>query len=263
MNMGGKSEDKSALAAVNQVIVAAKGVTDPLVQSITKFGENNFKAGNGPGLAFGPFGHDFGSNLVNNLRVQGSSVIPGVVHKVQSSFAEMMMKFAIAQKMSSVQGILPASVNSGITMLNDTKNKSAIESIKEMAKSVPENISPLGLSPDAVKSQTVPAYKTLSSKGLPSEGPYGSRAEKVIDSFLKNPVLNSEDNKVNDVIPQQNAERLQSDNLLKMVLKHQQVIEELLEENKKLREIMVEDLKISASKVQGSCSDKSTSSSAE
>lgn len=109
------------------------------------------------------------------------------------------MKFAIAQKMSSVQGILPASVKSGITMLNDAKDKSAIGSIKEMAKSVPENISLLSLSQDAVKSQTVPAYKTLALKGLPSEGPYGSRAEKVIDSFLKNPVLNSEDNKVNDI----------------------------------------------------------------
>lgn len=39
---------------------------------IRKFGENNFKAGNGrPGLGFGPFGHDFASNLGNNLRVQG------------------------------------------------------------------------------------------------------------------------------------------------------------------------------------------------
>lgn len=114
------------------------------------------------------------------------------------------MKFALAQKMSSVQGILPASVKSGISMLNDTKDKSAIGSIKEMATSVPENIFLLGLSQDAVKSQTVPAYKTLASKGRPSEGPYGSRAEKVIDNFLKNPVLNSEDDKVND-IPRQNV----------------------------------------------------------
>ncbi|KAK1374876.1 hypothetical protein POM88_031069 [Heracleum sosnowskyi] len=254
MNMGGKPEDKSthnpcALPAVTQVIVAAKGVTDPLIQSIRKFGENNFRAGNGPGLGFGPFGHDFGSNLGNTLRVQGSSVIPGAVHKVQSCFAEMMLKFAIAQKMSSVQGILQESVKSGITSLNDPKDKFAIGSIKEMAKSVPENISRLGLSQD-VKSQIVPAYKTLASKGLPSERPYGSRAEKVIASFLKNPVMNGEDKKVQDDRPQQNAEHLQLENLLKMVLKHQQVIDELLEENMKLREIMVEDLKISPSKLQ-------------
>lgn len=95
---------------------------------------------------------------------------------------EMMMKFAIAQKMSSVQGILPASVKNGITMLNDSKDKFAIGSIKEMAKSVPENISQLG------SSKTIPAYKKL-SKGLSSEGPY--------------PVLNGEDEKVPNDIPQQ------------------------------------------------------------
>lgn len=153
-------------------------------------------------------------------------MISGTVHKVQSCFAvsyhlslsfnvlhitdpqfeivcpffwqEMMMKFAITQKISSVQSTLPASVKSGIIMLNDTPiDNSAIGSIKEMVKTVPENISRLGLSQDAVKSKTVPAYKTLVSKGLPSEGPYDSRAEKV-------PVLNCEDNKVNDM-PQQNV----------------------------------------------------------
>ncbi|KAL1830023.1 hypothetical protein ACET3Z_008435 [Daucus carota] len=266
MNNGGEPGDKITnnpweVPAVTQVIVAAKGVTDPLVQSIRKFGESNFEAGKRPDLSFGPFGHDFGSNFRNNSGARGSSAKPGVVHKIQSCFSELMMKFAIAQKISGVHSILPASLKSGINILNDPKDKFSIGTITEMTKSVPESISQLSLSQNG-KSQTVPS-KTSALKGLPLEGPYGSRAQKVIDSFRNNPAFSGEENKVPNDKPQQNAERLESEKLLNMVLKHQQVIEELLEENTKLREIMVEDLKISPSKLQGSCSNSRTSSSTD
>lgn len=39
-------------------------------------------------------------------------------------------------------------------------------------------------------------------------------------------------------------------NFLSQVLKHQQIIEELLEENEKLRQILVEDLKVPTNKLQ-------------
>lgn len=40
------------------------------------------------------------------------------------------------------------------------------------------------------------------------------------------------------------------------VLKHQQIIEELMEENKKLRQILVEDLKVPSSKLEISSSSR-------
>lgn len=43
------------------------------------------------------------------------------------------------------------------------------------------------------------------------------------------------------------------------ILKHQQVIEELMEENEKLRHVLVEDLKIPPSKLQASFSSKNKS----
>ncbi|KAL9269366.1 hypothetical protein AKJ16_DCAP21910 [Drosera capensis] len=68
---------------------------------------------------------------------------------------------------------------------------------------------------------------------------FGSRSEKLINSFLQNPEL--KENKV---------DKLQSENrMLHMVLKHQQVIEQLLEENENLRKVLVEDLRIPPTKL--------------
>ncbi|XP_078155889.1 dynamin isoform X2 [Carex rostrata] len=48
-------------------------------------------------------------------------------------------------------------------------------------------------------------------------------------------------------------------NMLQMLLKHQQVIEELREENEKLREILIEDLKVSPHRLRGYSKNKKSS----
>ncbi|CAA2987766.1 Hypothetical predicted protein, partial [Olea europaea subsp. europaea] len=51
------------------------------------------------------------------------------------------------------------------------------------------------------------------------------------------------------------AEKLQSqNNMLQMVLKHQLLIEELMRENEKLCQILIEELKVPPSKLQSSFS---------
>ncbi|KAI3865054.1 hypothetical protein MKX03_017684 [Papaver bracteatum] len=76
------------------------------------------------------------------------------------------------------------------------------------------------------------AYKHNTAKGMPSETSFG-RTEKVISSFLQTPAFRGdEDNE--------------------SVLKHQKVIDDLMEENEKLRQILVEELKVHPSKFQSS-----------
>lgn len=53
----------------------------PLFQ-MRKFGQNNYKAGNGPGLGFGPFGHGFGLKFGNDLGVQGVYVDEKLLHRI-------------------------------------------------------------------------------------------------------------------------------------------------------------------------------------
>ncbi|XP_010518704.1 PREDICTED: uncharacterized protein LOC104798356 [Tarenaya hassleriana] len=69
----------------------------------------------------------------------------------------------------------------------------------------------------------------------------GTRTEKVINSFLENPILKQQETPTDERLTRQ----LKSEKLvLEMVLRHQKLIEELMEENERLRRIVVEDLKV-------------------
>ncbi|CAI9268109.1 unnamed protein product [Lactuca saligna] len=67
------------------------------------------------------------------------------------------------------------------------------------------------------------------------------QSEKVINNFLKNPLLEGEAK--NQVGPLHSKEEV-----IELVLKQQLALEKLKEENEKLREILVEDLKVSPDK---------------
>ncbi|KAK4389559.1 hypothetical protein Sango_2292900 [Sesamum angolense] len=87
---------------------------------------------------------------------------------------------------------------------------------------------------------------------------YRSRTETVINNFLKNPLLE----KGSSLHDQAGPLQLEND-LLQMVLKHQVLIEELMKENEKLRQILVEELKVQPSKLQFSFTSRSNSSCTE
>ncbi|KAJ6706086.1 DYNAMIN [Salix purpurea] len=92
------------------------------------------------------------------------------------------------------------------------------------------------------------SHESSTSKGSQLDTSFGSRTEKVISSFLQNPMLKEDGSGINE-----SDGRLRSENnMLQMVLRHQQIIEELMEENQKLRQILVEDLKIPPNKLQAS-----------
>ncbi|CAK9173303.1 unnamed protein product [Ilex paraguariensis] len=252
----GKTQNSSAIPVLNQVMSATRGATDAFSgvgrhvnTSLRKLGAKNIEAGIGCGVGFG---HGFGVGL---------AVKPGVVHQIRSCLVEamtkMLMKFGMAPSLSIGQHILPSSLHSGVSLINEPSHQNPIGSLMQLATKAPEHKSQ-DLPRDG-NSTSVSTYETSASKSPPLNASYGGRTGKVISNFLQNPMLRDEDNELNEM-----AGRLRSENnLLQMVLKHQQVIDGLMEENEKLRQILVEDLKISPSKLQGSYSGKNRSSCTE
>ncbi|KAJ7952573.1 Dynamin-like 120 kDa protein [Quillaja saponaria] len=231
----GRPLNLGAIPMLNQVMSATRGATDAFSgvrrhvnDSLRKLGAKNIDVGVGCGVGFG---HGFGVGL---------AVKPGVLHQVQScivvAMTKMMMKFGVSPNLPFGQGSIPTSLQSGIDMMNSPSNQNPLGSIMQLATK-PPNYTSQG----PVDCQSVDIGSTSEN-----DAPFGSRTEKVISSFLQNPALKGVGTE-----PKEVAGRLQSENnMLQMVLKHQQIIEELMEENEKLRHILVEDLNIPPSKLQ-------------
>lgn len=243
----GRPINLGAIPMLNQVMSATRGATDAFSgvsrhvnDSLIKIGAKNIEAGVGCGVGFG---HGFGVGL---------AVKPGVLHQIQSCLVQamekMMRKFGIASNLPVGQGALPVSFQSGMSMMNQSFSQNPMGSIMQLATKLPEDTSQILPGYGNIGSGST--YENMASNGTPIDSPFGSRTEKVLSSFLQNPALKGEDTELNDL-----AGRLRSENnMLHMVLKHQQVIQELIEENEKLRQVLVEDLKIPPSKLQATYS---------
>ncbi|KAK9203408.1 hypothetical protein WN943_013662 [Citrus x changshan-huyou] len=213
---------------VGEVLSATRGATDAFSgvsrhvnNALRKFGAEKIQAGLGCGVGFG---YGFGVGL---------AVKPSVMHQIQSclvqAMAKLMLKFGRASSPSISQSVLPTSLQSGMGIINEPSGQSSMGNIMQLATKMPER----------------------ASQSTPVNTSFG-RTENVLSHFLQNPLLREEGVNLNEV-----AGRLQSENnMLQMILKHQQIIEELMEENKKLRQILVEDLKVPSSKLEISSSIK-------
>ncbi|KAM1787568.1 uncharacterized protein LOC126626668 [Malus sylvestris] len=238
----GRPINLGAIPVLNQVMGATRGATDALSgasrhvnNALRKVGAKNIEAGIGCGVGIG---HGFGVGL---------ALKPGVLQQIQFHFVQgmtkIMTKFGISPNLAIGQGTLPSSLQSAIGNVNDQSQNSMGSSM------------PLSTKPPDHTSQSLPGYGN-NGTGSPVDTPFGSRTEKVLSSFLQSPLLKGEE----DSEPNEGAGRLRSENkILQMILKHQQIIEELMEENDKLRHILVEDLKVSPSKLQASYSSKNRS----
>ncbi|XP_057978772.1 uncharacterized protein LOC131165098 [Malania oleifera] len=244
----GRPLNVGAIPVLNQVMTATRGATDAFSgvgrhvnSSLRKLGAKSIEAGIGCGLGFG---HGFGV---------GIAVKPGVVNQVQScvlqAMAKMMMKFGIAPNLSIGQGVLPVSLQGVRSLTSEPSNQNPMGSFMQLATKIPE-YSSQALPKDG--NLSVVSTETSASKSTPIGISVGNQSEKVISSFLQNPVLKEENN---DLVAHLQSEN----NMLHMVLKHQQIIEKLIEENEKLRQILVEDLKIPVSKIQASNSGRNRS----
>ncbi|XP_031255135.1 uncharacterized protein LOC116113130 [Pistacia vera] len=236
-----------AIPMVNQVMSATRGATGAFSgvsrqvnDALRKVGAKNIQAGIGCGVGFG---HGFGVGL---------AVKPSAIHQVQSCLVQavtnLAMKFGMSPNLSVGQGVLPMSLQSGMGLTNEPSNQNPMGDIMQLSGKIPEPTSVLPGYGNMDKGST---FEKIAYESTPVDTSFG-RTEKVLSSFLQNPVLKEERTDINEV-----TRRLRSENnLLQMVLKHQQVIEELMQENEKLREILVKDLKIPPSNLQASYSSR-------
>ncbi|KAI3787649.1 hypothetical protein L1987_42261 [Smallanthus sonchifolius] len=215
----GRPINLGAIPVLNQVMVAARGASDVFSgvgrhvnHSLKKVGARNIEAGIGCGVGFG---HGFGV---------GIAIKPGVMHQIQTSLLQtatkLMMRFGMTPTLSSVAGgVLPQSLRSG---------NSAINPLGNMMK--------LATGPTSGDGDL-----STSEKSSSSSSSYASRTEKVISNFLQSPLLEGE--------AKSQVGHLQSEkDVIQLVLKQQLALEKLKEENEKLQQILVEDLKVSPDK---------------
>ncbi|XP_034691506.1 uncharacterized protein LOC117918735 isoform X3 [Vitis riparia] len=264
-----------AIPVVNQVMGATRGATDAFSgvgrhvnDALRKLGAKNIEAGIGCGVGFG---HGFGVGL---------AVKPGVVQKIQyciiQTTTKMMKKFGILPNIpigkdiippslsSTVQGIIPPSLSStgqgilspslqsGMSMTNEPSSQNTTGSVLQLATKLVEQTS-YGLAGDATSNtgSTSGASTSKSSQGTSLV----SQTGKVVTNILHDLTSTEGGNEVNEL-----AERLRSENnMLHVILNHEQIIQELKEENEKLRQVLVEDLNIPPCKLQTSNSSRYTS----
>ncbi|CAI9775585.1 unnamed protein product [Fraxinus pennsylvanica] len=241
----GNTENSCAIPVLNQVMVATRGATDAfsnvgrhINNSLRKVGAKKLEAGIGCGVGFG---HGVGVGL---------AVKPGVVHRMQLSLLQavthVMIKLGMSPGLFVDQGILPASLRSGLSMVKETSHDNLIGSMGQLVKSIPNSTEQGNIRQRSIN--VVSSLKNLAPETDAINTQSTSRVEKVISNFLENPLLKEEEGKVNE-----HAEKSQSqNNILQMVLMHQVLIDELMQENEKLCQILIEELKVPPSKLQSS-----------
>ncbi|KAG2238970.1 hypothetical protein Bca52824_089830 [Brassica carinata] len=202
----------ASIPMVGEVMSAARGATSAFSGATHHVNDALRKLGArnikaGVGCGVG-FGHGFGV---------GIAVKPSAIHKLQASImgtaSSLMTKLG---KMSETT-----------TDQTETEDQ-APQSLTEPKKHVDTKAS-------------------CKNNGSPKDPrTFGTRTEKVINSFLDNPILKQQDTTAEE----RQVTQLESESLmLQMVLKHQKLVNELMEENEKLRRIIIEDLKISPEKL--------------
>ncbi|XP_009772136.1 uncharacterized protein LOC107813691 [Nicotiana tabacum] len=248
----GRPLNLGAIPMLNQVMTATRGATDAFSgvgrhvnNSLRKVGAKGIEAGIGCGVGFG---HGFGVGLAVKRRV---------VDQIQlfliQAMTKLMMKSGMSTGLSVGQGILPPSLQAGMRTINEASNQNPLGSVNSLEVKVPHSSS-VGLLTDTNTSSLSSHENETSRTNVSSSNTsYSSRTEKVLSNFLQSPLLKDEGSTANGL-----SERLRSENnLLHIVLKHQQVIDELMQENEKLRQILVKDLKVSPSKLHTSYSNGS------
>ncbi|ERN01114.1 hypothetical protein AMTRI_Chr03g52550 [Amborella trichopoda] len=232
----GRPLNFGAIPVFQQVLSATRGATDAfsgvgrhMNGSLTRLGLKSFEAGIGCGVGIG---HGFGV---------GIALKPGVVHDIQSylgqAMEKMMKNLPGVPGLLDSQNIIPQSSQTNYLKTNAHREGNATQMESNTSGSKLQHPKE-----DSLLLKSPSEYSSISSL---SDTSIGTRSEKIISGFIQNPVLqNQADLELNEL-----AGRLQSErNFLQVLLRHQEIIEELAKENQNLRQILVEELKVSASK---------------
>ncbi|KAG8087238.1 hypothetical protein GUJ93_ZPchr0010g8128 [Zizania palustris] len=213
---------QQVMTATRGAMDAFSGVTRHVNSAVRKAGLKNIEAGIGCGVGIG---HGFGI---------GIALKPQVIHGIQSTVGEIVSKFTsrlkdapcLSSATNNMAGSVPSNGQSPNGMPIDQETKTDKSNFHHRSNEI---------------SQVQPSH------GMQPEMITGSRTEKVVANFLQSPLFQN-DTRMNIRDTAENSHGM--DNALQLLLKHQRIIEELRDENEKLRQILIEELKVSPSKLQ-------------
>lgn len=229
-----------AIPGLQPVLSATRGATDVLSgagrhfnSSLRKLGMKRIEAGIGCGVGIG---HGFGVGIALN---------PLVLHDIRTSLMESVMKImknmGIAPSLSSVKNITPSSTQSGALTSNLQNSIGGPMDLSKTLQRKFQNSRTDGTIDSDIKSNT------FGQKGTFSNTPLVGHTEKVINNFLQSPAFKNETEEKLDEV----ARHLRTENnVLQLLLKHQEAIEKLVDENQNLHKILTEDLKVPPDKLQ-------------
>lgn len=224
------------IPGLQQVMSATRGATDSFSgvtrhvnSALRKAGLKNIEAGIGCGVGIG---HGFGI---------GIALKPRAIHGIQSSIAEVLSKLTSKLRDSSGETATADLTSGSLPTSGQTPNGMSMDLEAKAFKSNFQHTSSNEIS------QVQPTHELRDQNGMPQEMITGGRTEKVIANFLQSPLFqNDTKTDIRDAAVNLHG----TDNVLQLVLKHQRVIEELRDENEKLRQVLIEELKISPAKLQ-------------
>lgn len=224
------------IPGLQQVMSATRGATDSFSgvtrhvnSALRKAGLKNIEAGIGCGVGIG---HGFGI---------GIALKPRAIHGIQSSIAEVLSKLTSKLRDSSGETATSDLTSGSLPTSGQTPNGMSMDLEAKAFKSNFQHTSSNEIS------QVQPTHELRGQNGMQQEMITGGRTEKVIANFLQSPLFqNDTKTDIRDAAVNLHG----TDNVLQLVLKHQRVIEELRDENEKLRQVLIEELKISPAKLQ-------------
>uniref|UniRef100_A0A0E0MAT7 Uncharacterized protein n=1 Tax=Oryza punctata TaxID=4537 RepID=A0A0E0MAT7_ORYPU len=213
-----------AIPGLNQVMTATRGATDAFSgvtrhvnSALRKSGLKNIEAGIGCGVGIG---HGFGIGIA--LKPQ----------ELMSKFTSRLKDTPTLSSAPNMAGSVPSNGQAPNCVSIDLKTKTVKSNFHHTSNET---------------SQVQPAPGLQSQHGMQPEMITGSRTEKVVANFLQSPLF-QDDTRMDIRDVARNSHGM--DNVLELLLKHQRIIDELRDENEKLRQMLIEELKVSPSKLQ-------------
>ncbi|KAF6995407.1 hypothetical protein CFC21_011913 [Triticum aestivum] len=202
------------IPGLQQVMSATRGATDSF-SGVTRHVNSALRKAGLKNIEAGigcgvGIGHGFGI---------GIALKPRAIHGIQSSIAEVLSKLTSKLRDSSGETATSDLTSGSLPTSGQRPNGMSMDLEAKAFKSNFQHTSSNEIS------QVQPIHELRGQNGMQQEMITGGRTEKAVNLHG-------------------------TDNVLQLVLKHQRVIEELRDENEKLRQVLIEELKISPAKLQ-------------
>lgn len=224
LNLGAIPVIDQVMSATRGATVAFSGVGHHMNTFISRLGLKGIEAGVGCGVGFG---HGFGAGL---------AIKPGVVHNIQACLGQGMLKIMKKWKImpdlsSTVNLAVPDSVQTSMRIASQTAEKTFQDPVGKSMQLVSQTTEKVSVNP--LKEAATQAF-TARSSGTLTGSPLQSMATQLTNKMGSN----------------EEGERQQSENrILQTLLKHEELLRELGEDNTLFRHVLVEELNVSPDKL--------------